>query len=337
MLKDSSVSAFVSVIVPVYNDAARLRLCLQALAAQTYAKQFSLETNGASECRASECRVSEYEVIVVDNGSDAAENIAALTAEFPFVVYAYEGVPGAYAARNRGLEMARGEVLAFTDADCIPATDWLEKGLRYLQQVPNCGLVAGRVTLFFQGDRANSIELYESVTAFPQQRLLTQQRGAATANVFTLRSVINAVGPFNAKLKSQGDLEWGRRVYEAGYAQVYAHDLCVAHPARHTWAQLYRRTKRLAGGAFGRLMDVQDKTLQDATWQSKTLTRHWQFVRLLLEDLLPPVNFTLSVLKDSRLKGLRAKLTVPLVLVWVRCISAVEKLRLRFGGVPYRG
>ena len=314
-MPERSKDRFVSVIVPVFNDAARLRLCLQALAAQTYG-----EGNQAE-------RKAQYEVIVVDNASAASENISALVAEFPRAVYAYETSPGSYAARNHGVTIARGDILAFTDADCIPAKDWIEKGVAYLTENPNCGLVAGQIKLFFRGDQANPIELYESVTAFPQQRLLDQQKGAATANVFTFKSVMDTVGPFNAELRSQGDVEWGQRVFAAGYQQRYAADVCVAHPARYTLRQLHHRTRRLAGGSFGRLIRPEQSILQ----------RNWTFTKLLLADLIPPINFAISAFKDDRLSGFGQKSVVPLVLVWVRCVSAVEKARLRFGGVPHRG
>ena len=316
---------FVSVIVPVFNDADRLRLCLQALAVQSYQQdeQKNEQKNGGYSCKH-----KGYEVIVVNNASDESEGIPAIVAEFPFAsVYAYEQEAGSYAARNCGLGLAKGSVLAFTDADCIPAADWLEKGVAHLMSIDNCGLVAGRIKLFFRGAKANSVELYESLTAFPQQRLLSQYQGAATANVFTFKSVVDAVGPFNASLLSQGDLEWGQRVFAAGYRQFYAEDACVDHPARYTFEQLRRRTVRLAGGAFGRLIRPEYGILR----------RNFTFAKLLIEDLMPPVNFAIGAIKDERLSGYRQKLLVPLVLIWVRYVSAIEKVRLKSGGLPYRG
>ncbi|MGB3295624.1 MAG: glycosyltransferase family 2 protein [Phormidesmis sp.] len=297
---------FVSVIVPVFNDAERLRLCLEALKRQTY---------------------PDYEVIVVDNASDQGQHIPELVAEFARAVYAYESQTGSYVARNRALGLARGEILAFTDADCIPASDWIESGVDHLLKTPNCGLIAGRIKLFFRGTEASPVELYESVTAFPQQRLLSQQQGAATANVFTYQAVMKAVGPFDASLRSNGDIEWGQRVFAAGYQQIYAHDVCVAHPARYTFEQLRKRTLRLAGGVFGRFIQPEHSFLQ----------RNLTFARLLADDLVPPVNFAMSSFKDARLTGFKQKATVSLVLCWVRYVSAVEKVRLKFGGVPHRG
>ena len=121
---------FVSVIVPVYNQGAQLQRCLAALAAQTYER-------------------SRFEIIVVDNGSEDADAIAAAVAPYSNARLTLEATPGSYAARNHGLTLAQGDILAFTDADCLPATDWLAEGVRQLTQHPNCGQVIGEIELFF--------------------------------------------------------------------------------------------------------------------------------------------------------------------------------------------
>ncbi|MBE9110354.1 glycosyltransferase [Nodosilinea sp. LEGE 07298] len=303
-----SEAPFTSVIIPVFNDGERLRLCLAALAQQTYAR-------------------SRFEIIVVDNGSDNLDLIKALVADHDNATLAIETIPGSYAARNRGLALAKGEAIAFTDADCIPASDWLERGVAKLCQTPNCGQVVGRINLFFADpQRPTAVELYESLTAFPQERLLRDQHGGATANVLTWRRVIDRVGPFDTQLKSNGDLEWGRRVFEAGFQQIYADEVQVGHPARRSLAELYRRTVRLAGGYY----DVQIK-------QAKSLgQRQRVFVQALLQNLVPPVFFVVNAFGDARLKSFDQKLKVSSVMVMVRYISVWETLRLKFGGVSSR-
>ncbi|NJR32909.1 MAG: glycosyltransferase, partial [Chamaesiphon sp. CSU_1_12] len=68
---------FVSVIIPVFNDAERLRLCLEALQNQTYPQNL-------------------YEVIVVDNGSNPDEDVKSVVAEFGQAIAAFEPTPGSY-------------------------------------------------------------------------------------------------------------------------------------------------------------------------------------------------------------------------------------------------
>jgi glycosyltransferase involved in cell wall biosynthesis len=298
---------FVSIIIPVLNDAKRLQICLQAIAQQTYPQ----------DC---------FEVIVIDNGSDPSQTIAPVVANYPNVTAAAEDFPSSFAARNRGLELANGAVIAFTDADCIPARDWLEQGVQTLLQTPNCGLVAGRVEVFFkQSDRATPVELYERITAFPQQELIERHHYAATANVFTYKQVIDRVGGFEATLKSSGDIEWGQRIAALGYAQVYAASACIAHPARDSYAQLFKRTVRLAGGLY-------DLYCRNRSHFEQNLI----YFKTLFENLVPPVNFVLMVFRHAELSSVWQKSQVALVMFFVRYVSAGELIRLKLGGESTR-
>lgn len=183
---------FVSVIIPHYNDPKRLALCLEALAKQSYP-------------------VERFEVIVVDNAS--TEDISDVIQKHPTVRFASEKQKGSYAARNLGLKIAKGDVLAFTDSDCIPAVDWLEKGVECLASDPQIGLVAGAIQIFFENPtRPTPAELYEALVAFPQQDNVELRRFGATANVLTRRNVFEKVGPFRNDVQSGGDFEWGQRV-----------------------------------------------------------------------------------------------------------------------------
>lgn len=216
-----------SVIVPVYNDLARLRLLVQALRKQDY--------------------MGGHEVLVVDNASTEDVQGTVRDAGPPFVAL-HEATPGSYAARNKALEVARGQVLAFTDGDCIPRQDWITRGVAALEANPVAGLVAGHIQVFPADRHPTWVERYEMAYAFPQQRFAEEQQFGATANVFTRREVMDRVGPFNAALKSGGDREWGQRVFAAGFAVVYAPDVVVGHPARRTFAEYGAKVRRVVGG-----------------------------------------------------------------------------------------
>ncbi|MEO0373581.1 MAG: glycosyltransferase family 2 protein [Cyanobacteria bacterium P01_A01_bin.17] len=303
-MSDQNQTQFVSVMVPVFNDAERLQLCLAALEQQSYDP-------------------SAYEVIVIDNGSDRSQGIAEIAANHRQTRYVNEPQPGSYAARNRGIAAARGTIFAFTDADCIPAADWLEAGVSALLQMPNCGLVAGAIDIFFRNpQRPSPIELYESITAFPQADLLARERGAATANLFTFRAVMDRVGLFDGSLKSRGDLEWGQRVYAAGYQQCYVEAARVQHPARYAWGQLYQRTVRLVGGEY----DLSNRRSQPDPFFAWTLATH----------LVPPLRFVVNTFRNSALQGMQQKAAASLAMFFVRYVSAWELVRLRLGGVSPR-
>ncbi len=97
----------ISVIIPVFNDLKGLTRCLQRLADQ-------------------QPDTSAFEVIVVDNGSTPPIEVAAVL-PFPVKLVRHE-TPGSYAARNAGVRASSADGLAFTDADCLPAPDWLRAG-----------------------------------------------------------------------------------------------------------------------------------------------------------------------------------------------------------------
>jgi glycosyltransferase involved in cell wall biosynthesis len=93
----------VSVVVPAYNAADTLSLCLSALARQDFPAE-------------------DYEVVVVDDGStDATADVARRSGVRVFS----QPNAGPAAARNHGAQEARGEFLLFTDADCAPVPGWV--------------------------------------------------------------------------------------------------------------------------------------------------------------------------------------------------------------------
>lgn len=285
----------VSVLIPVFNDEQRLATCLAALERQTCPK----------DC---------YEVIVIDNASTV--DIASVVKRFPRARYVYEGRQGSYAARNKGLEIAAGEILAFTDSDCIPADDWLERGMAALQDKPDCGLVGGAIKVFYKNPaRPTAVELYESLRAFPQQRYIEQDHFGATANVFTRRRIFDAVGNFNVELKSGGDAEWGKRVAAAGYPLCYAADVVVMHPARSTFAEYYTKTVRVMSGlpAFRR----------NDTPRRVVLGR-------LLKGLVPPFSGIQRIMTEARENTGLEKLKLTSVVLFLHYLWVLEGARLQF-------
>lgn len=292
---------FVSVVIPVFKNLDGLARCLSALAEQTYPHD-------------------QYEIIIVDNGGN--EGCESLITKLTNVRLIEERKPGSYAARNSGVKVARGKVIAFTDSDCIPAHDWLEKGVRKLTSIAKCGLVLGQVdVLFARPARPTPYELYDSVTSFPQDFTLRKFKAGVTANIFTFKEVFDRVGLFNDTFKSMGDLEWGYRVFCHGYEQVIADDARVAHPARSTFCEIYQKSLRQAGGYF-MLAQRGNKDRRQKKLRA---------LRLLAQNLIPPVFYWLTMLREKRLRvGERVK--VCWVILLVRYIMGAEILRLCFGG-----
>ena len=220
----------VSAIIPVFNDAHRLGACLEALHTQTTQRAF--------------------EVIVVDNGS--TDDVATVVASWPRARLITETVPGSYTARNAGAAMAAAPVLAFTDADCRPHDDWLERGVAAVTALGRPGMVAGDIELFAEGhDGANGlppVAAYELATAFRQRYYVEALRFGPTANLFVHRTTFAAVGGFDGSLRSGGDKDFGRRATAAGHPLVFDPSVRVAHPARAALNELERKIRRVVGG-----------------------------------------------------------------------------------------
>jgi len=94
----------VSIVVPAYNAERTLGECLAALERQSPPEL-------------------AREIIVVDDGS--SDRTPEVAARYPLVVLVRQANQGPAAARNAGAKRAAGEVLLFTDADCIPTPDWV--------------------------------------------------------------------------------------------------------------------------------------------------------------------------------------------------------------------
>lgn len=301
---NSPARPFVSVIIPAFNNLEGLRRCLAPLEAQTYDPE-------------------RYEILVVDNGS--RDDVRSVVGAFQRIRLLQEDQPGSYAARNLGIVAAHGDILAFTDSDCVPTREWIEKGVENLMRAPSCGFVAGRVELVFRDPaRPTPSELYDFIVMnFHQDRNVAERRFGATANLFAFKHVFAAVGPFDGKLLSAGDLEWGRRVFDRGYPQIYASDVCVAHPARHSLEETYRQATRLVGGTY-RL-----KLQSGATTARRALD--------LARAVTPALGFYGRILRDERLKHARQRVSVVLVAIGVKYVGAWELIRLMAGGKPRRG
>lgn len=96
----------ISIIIPVYNAEKTIRACVDAVLHQ--------DASGI-----------EMEVIAVDDGS--IDTTSDILKTFERVIYVRQPNAGPAAARNRGAKLAGGEILFFTDADCIPRSDWIRR------------------------------------------------------------------------------------------------------------------------------------------------------------------------------------------------------------------
>lgn len=244
---------FISVIIPVLNDAERLEKCLDALRHQTYGQE-------------------NYEVIVIDNGPCA--EVQNTVEEFTFCRLVIEPIRGTSRARNTGMRIAKGSIFAFTDADCIPKNDWLACGVSHILNNPKCGLVGGRVQMMpVNEQKPRSIELYDCALYLDQYKHVIHQKFAATANAFIPSRVFEKVGYMDTDIFPSEDEELGQRIHKAGFALTYAPDACVLHPALQTFPQLWRRTMRNMEGKVQYYQKQGVSSFVHLSWKMRHFTR----------------------------------------------------------------
>lgn len=205
-----------TVVVPAYGPPAQLDALLAALQDQHLAAD---------------------EVLVVDNHATPT-----LRAPAPVRVL-HEPRPGSFAARNRALAEATGDVAAFTDLDCLPRPGWLAAGVAALGPGQ---LVAGRIVTV-TSSRPSLAESYDRATAFPQERYVADGH-AATANLFAWRADLVALGGFDDELLSGADFDLTARAVAAGLELRYCAEAVVDHPARGTFGALAAKARRLTAG-----------------------------------------------------------------------------------------
>lgn len=214
----------VAVVVAVLNGADKIRTCLKAVHSQTRAPD---------------------EVIVVDNGStDGTANVAA--SEGASVVRLPER--GVYRARNAGWRASQADLVAFTDADCEPAGEWLDRLLEPFSD-PSIAGVGGEAVL---------PEVRTASQRWVQLRRFMSQEAnfahpfmpfLATANAAYRRSALEEVDGFEESFRSGGDTDISWRVQAlAGGRLAFQPDARVVHHFAEHWTELTSRARRYAGG-----------------------------------------------------------------------------------------
>ena len=187
----------VSVIIPVYNGARFLRAALESVFAQTY---------------------RPLEVIVVDDGS--ADDSGVIAQNFPEVRYVRQQNEGVAAARNNGIEIARGEFLAFLDQDDLWTPEKLKVQVDYLLNHPELGYTLTHQQFFL-----------EPGTTLPpwfrKELLTTVHPGWVLGTLVVRRTVFEQVGGFATGYSAANDSDWFFRAKAAEIPMIVVPELLL--------------------------------------------------------------------------------------------------------------
>lgn len=283
-----------TVIIPVYEHWSLIPALMTCLRDQTVPQR-------------------EFEVLLIDNGSSHVPAPLDLPSNASLHVC---DTPGSYAARNLGIAHARGGLLVFTDADCRPYPDWLEKLTRSVHDSADRQvIVAGAVEVVGRCSRPNAYEMYDMVKGIPQDWYVS--RGyAATANLAVPASVAHAVGGFDVARYSGGDADFCKRAVAAGSKLRYEPNAVVQHPARETWEALVTKARRVKGG------------------QLTAGTARWRLV-WLLRTLTPPTLAFWRFMRKNQFP-LRYRLVAMLIQLRIWPVEIREALKLTLFTQPER-
>jgi glycosyltransferase involved in cell wall biosynthesis len=209
----------VSIVIPVYNEEKMLPLCLDSLQSLDYPKEM-------------------LEIIFVDNNS--TDKSAKIIKKYP-VTYLFEGKKGAGAARNTGIRQAKGEIIAFTDADCVVRKDWINRITEGFKN-KNTGCCSGKTVSYkperfieklfewlFEKQPKWNINYFEDYFIGPV---------FATCNLACSKKALDEIGLFDDGLLASEDVDLVWRINLKGYQVDYIENAIVEHKRRDKLKEL---------------------------------------------------------------------------------------------------
>ncbi len=237
------MNPFISIIIPARNAQATLKKCIDSILNLNY---------------------RDYEILIINDGS---------TDETGKILLGYHGIKivttagiGPSRVRNMAVEFARGEFIAFTDADCIVPKDWLERlleGFDYSPEAVSCG---GRQELpddasAFQKKvflLMNKIGFVSDYMRRGENRIIEVPHNASCCVMYK-KDIFLKAGGFLEDLWPGEDVELDYKLKNSGYKLVFNPKALVFHyrvdnpanflkmMARYGWAQgvLVRRHKKI--------------------------------------------------------------------------------------------
>ncbi len=222
----------VSIVVPVRNGVATIERLLESLLKIDYDKK-------------------RLEIVVVDgNSTDGTRDIVA---KYPVELLSQEG-EGLNGGRNAGIRNSRGEIVAFTDADCVVPKDWINKIVENFRD-PQVGCVGGNS----KGWHNNFLSQYADDSIFPTQRIFKKRqkldmiklfsRCPAGSNMAFRREALEKVGGFDEDIRYGFDEdELVERVCRVGYKMVLDPEVFVWHEHRSTLRALLKQNINFGRG-----------------------------------------------------------------------------------------
>jgi len=207
----------VSVVIPCYNGGKRIGVTLEFLKNQSY---------------------NNFEIVVVNDGSiDNTEKIleGLKIDNFRYLTQINKGIG---AARDVGVRVADGEIIAFTDDDRMPDEDWIKNAVKCFEDQDVSGVQGSIILINRKHANPRTMRIQRDITKLDWR--------FATANIFYRKKEILDVGGFDHRFRTNaedGDLAW--RIIENGGKIVFCKDSIIWHKAKaFSYTKRLKDTKR---------------------------------------------------------------------------------------------
>jgi len=305
------------VITPVRNGATDIPALLTCLERQTLDRE-------------------AWEIVIADDGSTDGSTDGIETADGQVRVTA--GPPtNSYAARARAVDISRGVVLAFCDADCRPEPEWLERGLAALERTD---VVLGRFR--FEVSEPRTVWTLIDMDGTKDHRRQVDVGVGETANLLIRRELYDRVGGLDGSIAEYGDFEFVERCVAGGAELSFGADVVVWHPTRAGAKSLLRalwKYNRGYAAHAGRAGEIPD-AVKLRSWvpfvQTYRSRRRWGIPAGLNRPWLAEHGVT-----PTRREALLALPILYLVIPYLRGAAQLlgwreGRVRRRIGGQPTR-
>ncbi|MCB4792836.1 MAG: PqqD family peptide modification chaperone [Elusimicrobia bacterium] len=213
MINNISISPKVSIIIPVYNEEASLPMCLDSL----------MDINYPKEC---------LEIIVIDNNS--TDSSSSIIKSYP-VIYVFKEKKGHSFARNKGLKIATGEIIAFTDADCVVDKNWV---ISFVNEFKMCSAACcGGKSLPLKKNNWLSDNFYDFKRKYNESKSFKNSSIEnyfdeplfPTCNLACQKEVLDKIGYFDENILANEDTDLVWRINLSGYQLKYVDSALVYH------------------------------------------------------------------------------------------------------------
>ncbi|MBI1912757.1 MAG: glycosyltransferase [Deltaproteobacteria bacterium] len=254
----------VSIIVPAYNAEKTVNRCIEALLEQDYPAGL-------------------YDIVIVDDGS--ADNTGAVIKKYP-VKYLHQKNKGPATARNKGAKQAKGEIILFTDSDCVPDKNWITEMVRPFLDNEKVAAVKGAYRTSQRGlvARFSQVEFEER---FEMLKKVSSIDMVDTYSAGFRKEIFKKMGGFDTSfpVANNEDTELSYRMASQGHKMVFNPKAIVCHLNHPDSVKRYARIKFWRG--YWRIVVYKkfpDKMLKD-TYTPQALKFQILFLLLLLGSL----------------------------------------------------